>query len=253
MLPERVRGHLTTLGEALYWPVAFLALLVIPALIMEDGPSPELHRVALAINWFVWFAFCAEFLILWAARPSWTTVRRAWLDVVLILISPPFLVPQYLQATRSLRMIRALRVLRLMRMTILAGALFREGRRFLARRQFHFVVAVAVGMVLLGALGIFVVEKDSNPAIHSFGDAVWWAIVTATTVGYGDVSPNTLEGRVIAVILMLTGIGVIGIFTATVASFFFGQDHSPSMADLSARLDAIEKKLDELVSRTPRP
>jgi voltage-gated potassium channel len=76
--------------------------------------------------------------------------------------------------------------------------------------------------------------------------------VTATTVGYGDVSPVTVEGRLIAVILMLTGIGVIGIFTATVASFFFEQEKQSDIGELETRLNAIERKLDEILEREKR-
>ena len=72
--------------------------------------------------------------------------------------------------------------------------------------------------------------------------------MTATTVGYGDVSPVTVEGRLIAVLLMLMGIGVIGIFTATVASFFFEQEQESEAAAISARLDAIDRKLDALLA-----
>ena len=71
--------------------------------------------------------------------------------------------------------------------------------------------------------------------------------MTATTVGYGDVSPVTLEGRVIAVILMMSGIGVIGAFTATIASLFLEDDGSKERAKLDHRLGMIEAKLDRLV------
>jgi voltage-gated potassium channel len=70
-----------------------------------------------------------------------------------------------------------------------------------------------------------------------------------TTVGYGDVTPVTAEGRLIAVVLMLVGIGVIGVFTAMVASFLFEQEHQPESAQLAARLDVIERKLDELLRK----
>jgi voltage-gated potassium channel len=76
-------------------------------------------------------------------------------------------------------------------------------------------------------------------------------VVTATTVGYGDVSPVTLEGRLIAVVLMLTGIGVIGVFTATVATLFFEQDKESELAAVAARLDSLERKMDLLLSRAP--
>jgi voltage-gated potassium channel Kch len=80
------------------------------------------------------------------------------------------------------------------------------------------------------------------------GDGIWWAIVTATTVGYGDISPVTTEGRIIAVVLMLLGIGVIGAFTATVASFFVSQDEGSEIRALEARLDRLEGKIDRLLA-----
>jgi voltage-gated potassium channel len=69
-----------------------------------------------------------------------------------------------------------------------------------------------------------------------------------TRIGYGDITPVTPEGRLIAVVLMLTGIGVIGVFTATVASFLFEekQTQNPEMVDIVARLERIEKKLESL-------
>jgi voltage-gated potassium channel len=80
-----------------------------------------------------------------------------------------------------------------------------------------------------------------------------WAIVTATTVGYGDISPVTTEGRVIAVGLMLLGIGVIGAFTATVASFFVTQEEDTGRDDVEARLARLEAKIDQLLAAQERP
>jgi len=250
-----VSNTLKRLGSRLELPVALLALLIVPALLLEDRTaSPELQRLALTINWVVWLAFCAEFIVLFAAEPSWATVKRNWFDLLLIVVSPPFLVPAFLQATRSIRVVRLLRLLRLVRVSIVAGIALRMSRRFFTHRQFHFVMVAAAAVIALGALGIFIVEGgDSNPGIRSFGDALWWSIVTATTVGYGDVSPQTMEGRIIAVVLMLTGIGVIGIFTATVANFFFHMDKGPSDLDVSARLGEIERKLDQLLAQREPP
>jgi voltage-gated potassium channel len=66
--------------------------------------------------------------------------------------------------------------------------------------------------------------KGSN--IHGFADALWWAVVTVTTVGYGDKFPVTAAGRGVAVVLMLVGIGLIGVLTATVSSFFVSEQRS---------------------------
>ena len=232
----------------LEWPVAILSLLVIPALVMEErAASPEVRQLAVAINWTVWVVFVIEFAIRWAADRTLAFPRKAWFDLLLILISPPFGVPETLQGTRSLRV---LRLLRLVRALGVAGMGLRLAQRHFGERKFHQIFVVALTTVVLGALGIYTVETGLNPSIGGFGDALWWAVVTATTVGYGDVSPVTLEGRLIAVLLMVTGIGVIGVFTATVASFFFEerQHDGPDTAELAAQLDAIEQKLDRLAA-----
>lgn len=207
-----------------------------------------MRATAVALNWVIWLVFCVDFGVRWAAAGRLSYLREAWFDCVLIAISPP-VVPDFLQGARSLRALRLLRLLRLMALT---GMGLKLAHRFFGRRRFHYVAALATSLVLLGALAVFTVESTENPAIRGYGDALWWAIVTTTTVGYGDVSPVTLEGRVIAVGLMLVGISVIGVFTATVASLFFEQEQgtvNSEMADVTRRLAAIEEKLDEVLRR----
>jgi voltage-gated potassium channel len=225
----------------LEWSLAFLALLVIPVLVVEDrAASAEVRSAARTLNWVIWLAFAADFLIRWATDRRWRFLRESWFDLILILLTPPVL-PESLQG------IRALRVLRLVRVGAMVGIGLRSARRAFGPRKFHLVAMFAAATVLLGAAGVFLFEGGENRSIQSFEDAIWWAIVTATTVGYGDVSPITTEGRVIAVMLMLIGIGVIGVFTATVASHFFAQDEENVIA---ARLDAVERKLDLLLERS---
>ena len=103
-------------------------------------------------------------------------------------------------------------------------------------------------VISLGAVSIYSVEHGHNNSIQSIGDAFWWAIVTTTTVGYGDVSPVTVEGRFIAVALMAVGIGFIGVFTATITSFFLEPRRSDEedKKSIEERLARIESKLDEL-------
>src|SRR4051794_39618074 len=95
--------------RAIEWLAAFLAFLIIPALILEDrATDPTVREAAHIVNWVVWIAFCGEFLARWAASGKRQFVREAWFDLLLILVSPPFLVPDYLQGARSLRAIRAI-------------------------------------------------------------------------------------------------------------------------------------------------
>src|SRR5690242_12875497 len=96
--------------------------------------------------------------------------------------------------------------------------------------------------------------KDSN--IHNYPDALWWAIVTVTTVGYGDRYPSTTGGRVVAGVLMLVGIGLIGVLTATVASLFIKehtdanrQVYQKGHADLGQRLSVISDRLADVERR----
>jgi voltage-gated potassium channel len=236
--------------RAFEWLMAALAILVIPALVLERrAPTPEIRTAALVLNWVIWLAFMIEFMVRWIADGRRSFPRRAWFDVLLIAVTPPIGVPDSLQGIRTLR---ALRVLRLFRAFGVIAMALRLGKRHFGKRRFHYVGLVAIATVLLGAAGIYVVEGDDNRAITSYGDALWWAVVTATTVGYGDVSPVTAEGRLIAVILMLTGIGVIGVFTATVASFFFESEQQSESAALDAKLDRIERKLDQLLQAEHR-
>lgn len=242
--------------KAIEWPVALLAFFIIPALVVEDRTTDaSLRELAHTANWVIWVSFCIELLVRWAARGNATFFREAWFDIVLIAVSPPFWVPDYVQSLRAIRgarVLRTLRMLRVLRVGAVAGIGLRLARRLLGRKKFHYTALVALVVVFLGAFGVFIFEADANKSIGSFGDALWWAVVTATTVGYGDVSPVTLEGRLIAVVLMITGIGVIGIFTATVATHFFEQDRS-DMADVIARMDVIEKKLDAILERDQQP
>jgi voltage-gated potassium channel len=226
--------------------MAILALAVIPALILDDGAAtPRTHMIASTINWIIWLAFCGEFALRLAVAPDRKAfVRRSWFDLLIIVVSPPFGVPESMQGVRA---VRALRLLRLVRALAFLSIGIKTSRRALRHRKFHYVLVITLGVMLLGATGLYVVESEQNEAVGSFWDALWWAISTTTTVGYGDIFPITPEGRLIAVLLMLTGIGVIGVFTATIASMFMIEDEEDEFNGLHRRLDNLESKLDELL------
>ena len=76
-------------------------------------------------------------------------------------------------------------------------------------------------------------------------NAVWWAIVTVTTVGYGDISPSTISGRVVAVMVMIGGVGLISTLSASIAAYFVDQGNESVLEDLRKRLDRIESLLKE--------
>jgi voltage-gated potassium channel len=158
------------------------------------------------LSWAVWAAFAVDFAIrLWLAEHRWWYARRHWYDVALVVL--PFLRP-----------------MRLLRLLAFARVLNRTAAGSLVGQVSTYVVGVAVLSVGLGAIAMLDVEQDADGAnITTFGDALWWACTTVTTVGYGDRFPVTTQGRVIAVALMVIGIAMVGAITASVAAWMVGQ------------------------------
>lgn len=108
--------------------------------------------------------------------------------------------------------------------------------------SFKYVLIVTVLMIFTGGILIHFAED------MSLYDGIWWAFVTATTVGYGDISPHTPYGRIIAMVLMLVGIGLIGTVTSTITSYFLHAGQKKSMTDET--LEMILEKLDDFDSLT---
>jgi voltage-gated potassium channel len=111
-------------------------------------------------------------------------------------------------------------------------------------------------VLVLAAAAIYNVERDADGAnIHSFADALWWAATTVTTVGYGDRYPTTGAGRLIATTLMVVGIALIGVVTATIAAWFVDRLRDveqaevraeTTMADVLTELRRLHARLDRL-------
>ncbi len=121
---------------------------------------------------------------------------------------------------------------------------------------FRVLIAAAVTLVLGAWLVLLFEENAKGGNIHNYPDALWWAVVTVTTVGYGDRFPVTGGGRVVAVVLMLVGIGLIGVLTATVASVFIKEhtdatkeEYKKGHADLGEQLAVIRDRLVDIERR----
>jgi len=165
-------------------------------------------------------AICIFFLLdfsirFFQAENKLRFMRWGWIDLI---SSIPTL--DFLRGGRALRLIRLLRILRAFRSTRhLVNHVFRKK----AQGAFTTVSVIAILMVIFSAIAILQVENDPNSNIKTAEDAIWWAYVTITTVGYGDKYPVTTEGRVIAAILMTTGVGLFGTFTGFLASWFVAE------------------------------
>lgn len=87
---------------------------------------------------------------------------------------------------------------------------------------FYLILILTVVMTS-GALGFYYFEYGKNPNVKSFGDSLYWAVVTMATVGYGDIYPMTVGGRIVAVILIFSGVGSLGAFLAIIESYILRQ------------------------------
>lgn len=143
-----------------------------------------------------------------------------------------------------------LRFLTLSRVGLVLWNGLRRVRDVITHRGLHFIL-LAVGLVVFAGAGMALSFENGarGSNIHTFGDALWWAVVTVTTVGYGDRYPVTAGGRGVAVVLMLVGIGLIGVLTATVASYFVEQRADEGTAALTERLDRMEAMLAKLTDK----
>ncbi len=179
---------------------AFLVAYAWP--ILDPRLDPDLRTSLAVVSWTVWVAFVADFVIrLYLADERKAYAVQHWYDVALVILP-------------------MLRPLRLLRLLALVRILDRTATKNLAGRVLVYVAGAATMAVFLGGLAVLDVEQDADGAnITTFGDALWWALTTVTTVGYGDYAPVTLEGRLIAMVLMFVGIGVVGAVTATVATW----------------------------------
>jgi len=137
------------------------------------------------------------------------------------------------------------------------NVLWGEGAsRFVAilrHRSLFRVLLAAVGLLFLGAWLVLLFENNAHGSnIHSYKDALWWAVVTVTTVGYGDRFPVSDGGRLVAVVLMMVGIGLIGTLTATVASFFVQEHTDANKAQLQAAHEDLGGRLTDIDTRLAR-
>ena len=149
-----------------------------------------------------------------------------------------------------------LRPLRLLRLVALLGVLNQLAGRSLRGRVATYVVGGTTMILFVAALAILDAERNApNSQITTFSDALWWAIVTTTTVGYGDLAPVTTPGKLVAVGLMVAGIALLGTVTATLASWFVERigDERRHTQDDFARLAEEVRQLREQIASSGRP
>ena len=222
------------------WPlmvaaVVFLAAYAVPVL------DPDLPTWLLGLcqwlSWITWAVFVIDLVVRLAlADERLRYLVRHWYDVLVIVLP-------------------LLRPLRLLRLIPLLSVLNRRAQTRLRGRVAIYVAGGASLLAFCAALAVLDVERSSPDAnINDFGDAIWWAVTTMTTVGYGDRYPVTGIGRLVAFALMVGGIALLGTVTATLASWLVEnvEAEKDQAEDLQATVRRLEAKIDRLAAEPRR-
>jgi voltage-gated potassium channel len=205
-------------------PMFLAALLVIPVIVIEQAhTSHTVKLVGQSLNWVIWLAFAVELAVMLCVKQNRMQWLRAHpLEAAIVVLTPPLL-PASLG---SLRLFRLFRVARL-------SVLVKEYRRLFSADGVR-GAAVIAGVAAFGGGALFSQVEHG----YTMWDGVWFAITTMTTVGYGDLAPHTTMGRLIAVGLMLIGIGFVALLTGAIAQRFLGAQIEQEVAAVEAEATA---------------
>jgi voltage-gated potassium channel len=174
--------------------------------------------VGIVVGITTWLVFLVDYVVHARHLERYRHSALGRFDLVVVIATAPWFLLPGGQAGRFVVLLRLARLARI--------AVASRGARRLFDRLGR-VAAVAGGVVLFGSLVAYYAEHPTNPEFATVGDALWWGIVTLTTVGYGDIVPKTTTGRWAGVTIMVTGIAVLGLLSGSLASFF-RLDDTPS-------------------------
>lgn len=192
------------------WVTFFLALLLIPVLLLEEtSTDPGVVGAATIANVAIWSLFALDYAVaLWRAPDRSAFVNSRWFDLALIVVSPPLLVPPEAQALRVLRVARLLRVF-----AVIGVAYDRLGRP-LTRTAALAIVGLLFAIILTGGVLIHWLEPASFPNVLA---AYGWAVATLVTAGHASPEPATVAGRAISSTIVVMGLGTFVALAASLA------------------------------------
>ena len=207
-------------------PLLVLAFVMIPLLlgpILWELSSAE-EATFLVLEGVIWALFAVDLGVKVVIAPNRLAyIRQHWLEVLVVVV--PFARP-----------------LRLARLFVYGSRAFLGVRRL---TNVDFLLVYAIGLVIISATVVASVEVDPDSSIDTFADALWWAMTTITTVGYGDTVPVTAAGRIMGYILMVGGIAFFGGVTANLASLLVRKE-DPSTVALNQLTGEVHRLREEI-------
>ena len=223
-----------------------LSLVVLAALLIDTvAPvSREVSTILQTLDTIACALFFIDFMIRFrCAENKASFMKWGWIDLVACIPNVDVL--------RVGRLVRVLRVIRLLRGVRIGHRVISLVLQNKPKSVFAAVLLTTLLLVVFSSLSILIVEEGPEANIKTANDAIWWSVTTITTVGYGDKYPLTMEGRLIAMVLMFSGVGLFGTLSGLVASLFLGSraEESAELKEILARLRAIEEKLPNVPAR----
>lgn len=241
-LLERVASFLE--GPMNVLGVVWLALVIAD---LTVGLSPLLT----ALNYTIWGLFVLQFAVEFLIAPAKLVyLRRSWLTALALLL-PALRVVRVVRALRALRLLRLTRGARVVRVVSTVNRGMRMLGRVMGRRGLGYVVALTLLVNVLGAAGIYALERDApGSQVATFGAALWWTAMTLTTMG-SDYFPLSGEGRLLCLLLAIYGFAVFGYVTASIASLFVARDAEGDDGEVAGarQLDALRMEVSNLARR----
>lgn len=221
----------------------FLSAGLALTIMFSPSVSPWIHQ----LNTSVWVIFVIDYLVRLLRTPN-----RKWflVDNILDLIG---IIPMHpvFALFRLSRLMRIIKVHHIIWHLGISGKWSRSFHRFLYDTGFIYLITISVVIICVSAWLFSIVEHQS------LSQAMWWAVTTATTVGYGDDFPKTGLGKVIATALMFGGVGFIGLLTSQITEFFTDRatvttTNEPTMQDLSNQIQMLTKEVHRLQRKVDR-
>jgi voltage-gated potassium channel len=206
--------------------------------------DPEIETILDYADSLICIAFAADFMLSLIRAENRLRYLLTWGGLDFLSSTPTFDVARWGRLARIARISRVLRGVRATR--LLTGVILRK------RSQSTFVAAALLALILVIGSSTAILHFETLPEsnIRTADDALWWAFATITTVGYGDRYPVSTDGRIVAAILMIAGVGLFGAFSAALAAWFLIPEDQATDAEIAAlreEVAAMRKSLDELV------
>ena len=225
--------------------ILILSIVVLGALAADTifKLPKEISEMLQIFDTFVCVLLFTDFWIrFYRAESKLAFLRWGWIDLVASIPNMPIL-----RVGRLVRILRIIRLLRAIRATHKISSLVLKDKM---QTGVASVIVTAFLLVIFCSIGVLICEQQNPGAnIKTAGDAIWWSVTTITTVGYGDKYPITTEGRIVAMVLMIGGIGLFGILSGLAASFFVGtrqSSHAQEESKILKQLERLEEKINQI-------